>query len=140
MLIPHGVLETALCVDDLTAAERFYSTILGLRKHSEQPGRHVFYYCGPGMLLLFLSGATATDSPGPVIGGGTIPPHGTTGHGHVAFRVDDSEIEPWRARLKAANVALESEIIWPDGGHSLYFRDPSGNSLEFATPRLWGFA
>jgi catechol 2,3-dioxygenase-like lactoylglutathione lyase family enzyme len=24
------------------------------------------------------------------------------------------------------------------GGRSIYFRDPSGNSLEFAEPRIWG--
>jgi catechol 2,3-dioxygenase-like lactoylglutathione lyase family enzyme len=26
----------------------------------------------------------------------------------------------------------------PRGGRSFYFRDPAGNSLELATPRIWG--
>lgn len=137
-LTPHGVLETALYVDDLEAAETFYSKLLGLPKHSAQAGRHVFFYCGSGMLLLFQVGATVHAVPGPVSGGGIIPAHGATGRGHVAFRIHESEMEGWRSRLRAADVPLESEIHWPQGGHSLYFRDPSGNSLELATPQLWG--
>lgn len=88
------------------------------------------------MLLLFQRDATRTAVP---MGDGIIPAHGTTGAGHMAFRIHADEIEAWRARLAAANVPLESEIEWPQGGHSLYFRDPAGNSLELATPQLWGF-
>ena len=137
-LTPHGVLETALYVDDLAIAEQFYTSLLGLEKHSLDPQRHLFYYCGSGMLLLFLVGAT--NHRGLVIGGGEIPAHGAVGPGHVAFRIWASEIEPWKARLAAAGVPLETEIVWPQGGHSLYFRDPSGNSLELATSQLWGLA
>jgi predicted enzyme related to lactoylglutathione lyase len=35
-------------------------------------------------------------------------------------------------------VAIEKIVDWPGGGRSLYFRDPAGNSLELATPRIWG--
>jgi hypothetical protein len=35
-------------------------------------------------------------------------------------------------------VAIEHEATWPRGGRSFYFRDPAGNSLELATPRIWG--
>ena len=136
-LKPHGVLETALYVGDLLVAEEFYSSVLGLEKHSIDPERHLFFYCGTGMLLLFKIGAT--NHGGLAIGGGEIPAHGTVGAGHMAFRIWASELELWRARLAAKNVPLETEIIWPQGGHSLYFRDPSGNSLELATPQLWGF-
>lgn len=138
-LIPHGVLETALYVDDLDVAEQFYSTVLGLRKHSSHPGRHVFFYCGRGMLLLFDPRCTIIAIAGPVSDGGMIPAHGAMGAGHVALRIRQSELDPWRSRLAAAGIALESEIIWPGRGHSLYFRDPAGNSLELATPQLWGF-
>lgn len=131
----HGVLETALCVDDLKAAEQFYTSVLGLEKHSSQPDRHVFFRCGQGMLLVFH--AAATSQPGHVAGQ-LIPPHGTTGAGHVAFKIFAVEIDQWRSRLVAANVVIESEISWPEGGYSLYFRDPAGNSLELATPKLWG--
>ncbi len=44
---------------------------------------------------------------------------------------------PWRARLKACGIAIESEMHWPAGGRSLYFRDPDGNLVELVTPGIW---
>ena len=134
-MTPHGILETALYVDDLDAAERFYTDVLGLSLIERQANRHVFFRCGHGVLLLF--NAITTAMPG-TIAGQTIPPHGAHGSGHMAFAVRDEEIAAWRRRLQEASVAIESEIAWPQGGHSLYFRDPSGNSVELATPRIWG--
>jgi hypothetical protein len=43
----------------------------------------------------------------------------------------------WRERLTVAGVAIESEFEWPRGGRSIYVRDPAGNSIEFAEPRIW---
>ena len=40
------------------------------------------------------------------------------------------------ARLK--NLDVEMEVEWPEGGRSLYVRDPAGNSVELAPPTLWG--
>jgi len=34
-------------------------------------------------------------------------------------------------------VAVEADFEWPGGGRSIYFRDPAGNCLEFAEPRIW---
>ena len=41
--------------------------------------------------------------------------------------------------LKRATKAriIEKTIAWPQGGHSVYFRDPAGNSLEVASPLIW---
>jgi catechol 2,3-dioxygenase-like lactoylglutathione lyase family enzyme len=130
-----GILETCLCAPDLDAVRRFYSDVLGLEVYSQQPGRHVFFRCGQAMFLVFNSDSTRIDRV--VVGGVALPNHGTTGAGHVAFRVSDSELESWRDRLAAAGVAVEAQVDWPNGGRSLYFRDPGGNSLELATPRLW---
>ncbi len=126
---PLEILETCLCVDDLTAAEKFYSEVLGLTVHSRQTGRHVFFRCGRGMLLLF----NPEQSRLP----GDIPAHGTHGAGHVAFSADEAELPAWRMHLEGHGVAIERLHSWPGGGHSLYFRDPAGNSLELATPRIW---
>jgi catechol-2,3-dioxygenase len=57
----------------------------------------------------------------------------------VAFRLPDRDIERWRAHL-ATRVPLEAEVHWPQGGYSLYLRDPAGNSVEFATAAVWGLA
>jgi catechol 2,3-dioxygenase-like lactoylglutathione lyase family enzyme len=66
-----------------------------------------------------------------------VPTHGATGEGHIAFVIEESEIDPWRERLTKAGVAIESEVEWPTGGRSLYFRDPARNVVELAPPTLW---
>ena len=39
----------------------------------------------------------------------------------------------------AADVAIEADFRWPgSNARSIYVRDPAGNSIEFAEPRLWG--
>ena len=48
----------------------------------------------------------------------------------MAFRVREDELPAWRERLEREQVAIESEIAWPRGGRSIYFRDPAGNSIE----------
>ena len=49
----NRILETCLYVDDLKAAETFYSEVLGLKPFSRLENRHVFFRCGQNMLLLF---------------------------------------------------------------------------------------
>ncbi len=124
------VLETILYVDDLDAAERFYGEVLGLELDSTKDGLFVFFRCGDGMLLLFEPEAAST--------GRNVPAHGARGPGHACFAVAEDALPAWQARLAAAGVAIEQEMSWPRGGRSFYFRDPAGNSLELATPRIWG--
>jgi catechol 2,3-dioxygenase-like lactoylglutathione lyase family enzyme len=69
-----------------------------------------------------------------------VPPHGATGEGHVCFRASRDEIDAWKQRLEAAGVAIEADFVWPSGGRSIYFRDPAGNCLEFAEPKIWGLS
>ena len=131
------VLEACLYATNLDAAERFYVDVLGLERYSVMPGRHVFFRCGPGMFLVFNPARTSGEPS--LVGGALVPAHGATGPGHVAFAVADADIPAWRARLDAAGVAIESEVTWPRGGRSLYLRDPAGNCVELASPKLWGF-
>jgi catechol 2,3-dioxygenase-like lactoylglutathione lyase family enzyme len=67
-----------------------------------------------------------------------MPPHGTRGPGHLCFSASAEEIDGWKAYLTNKGVAIEADFEWPQGGRSIYFRDPSGNSIEFAEPRIWG--
>jgi len=131
----RGVLETCLYSTDLEAAERFYAEILGLEVHIREEGRHVFFRCGEGMLLVFDPDNTSTQES--EVNGSPIPLHGATGAGHVAFRATEEELPRWRAHLEARGVEIESQVEWPNGGRSIYFRDPAGNSVEIATPELW---
>ena len=126
-----GLHEAALYVDDLKAAERFWRR-LGLQLVGKEPGRHVFFRAGRDMLLLFDAAATADP--------GDVPAHGAEGPGHVALDVPDAEaLDAWKEHLAVAGVEVEHEHAWPSGGRSLYFRDPSGNSVELITRGSWGF-
>jgi len=119
-----------LYADDLDAAAHFYGEILGLKKVSREDGRHVFFRCGMQMVLVFNSAVTSES-------GGLLPPHGADGPGHVAFAVDDAQLEAWHERLEARGVPVEKEMTWGEAGRSLYVRDPAGNSVELATPSIW---
>ncbi|RJT34129.1 glyoxalase/bleomycin resistance/extradiol dioxygenase family protein [Mesorhizobium waimense] len=133
---PSAILESALYVTDLAAAEAFYRDMLGLEVLGKVEGRHVFFRCGDGVLLLF--NAEATTVPPAPDARLKVPPHGTVGDGHLCFAASAGEIAGWRAHLQAKKIAIESEFEWPQGGRSIYIRDPSGNSIEFAEPRIWG--
>lgn len=126
----EAIVETAIYVDDLAAAERFYGGVLGLEVVAREAGRHVFLRVGNGMLLVFHPAATRL--------GGDLPAHGATGPGHFALGIRAEAFEEWRTRLVAEGVAVEKELTWPRGGRSLYFRDPAGNSVELVTPGIWG--
>lgn len=129
-----GILEAALYVNDLAEAEDFYGTLLGLTEVVRVENRHVFYRVGQTILLLFNPQATRIPTSNPRL---PVPPHGTTGHGHVCFAASREEISQWCQRLAAASIEIEADFNWPNGARSLYFRDPAGNSIEIAEPRLW---
>ncbi|MDR7143615.1 VOC family protein [Rhizobium sp. BE258] len=131
----EGMLETALYAKDLDRAEAFYEGVLGLSKITRAANRHVFFRCGPGVLLIFNPDETVKP---PAPGALQVPPHGTKGPGHACFRVSAGNIDAMAARLTEAGIAIESEVHWPNGGRSIYFRDPEGNSLECAEARIWG--
>jgi catechol 2,3-dioxygenase-like lactoylglutathione lyase family enzyme len=140
-MTPSAILESALYVTDLDAAEAFYADILGLERIAGAEGRHVFFRCGAGVLLLF--NAEATKEPPSPDAKLPVPPHGMSGQGHLCFAASAEEIERWKAHLTVKGVAIEADFHWParqgeeKGGRSIYFRDPSGNSLEFTEPRIW---
>lgn len=130
-LQPVRVIETCLYADDLDAAERFYTDVLGLATYAKVPGRHVFFRSGDGMFLVFNASETAKA------GLQGIPAHGASGPGHAAFATPESDLAEWQKRLRDGGVEIESDYTWPNGGRSLYFRDPAGNSIELTTPRTW---
>lgn len=138
---PTSILETVLYAGDLAAAETFYRDVLGLEFYSRVEGRQVFLRCGRQMLLIFNPAATEKHpAPGAKV---PVPPHGAHGPGHVCFAAGADEIAAWRSYLEANGIVIEADFEWPNSmpekrGRSLYFRDPAGNSIEFAEPRIWG--
>jgi catechol 2,3-dioxygenase-like lactoylglutathione lyase family enzyme len=130
----EGVLEAALYASDLNAAEHFYGTVLGLERIARHDDRHIFFRCGQTVVLIFNADETMkAASPGAL----PVPPHGATGAGHLCFRVSGDRLDDMVAKLTAAGVAIEADFRWPTGARSIYFRDPAGNSLECAEPKLW---
>jgi len=122
---PRRVYETVVYASDLESATDFYRGVLGLREVDEG----AFRLDDGGMLLLF--DPARSSQPGR-----PVPSHGATGPGHVAFSVDD--LDGWRERLREAGVELEQEMEWARGGaHSIYVRDPAGNSVELVEGDVW---
>ncbi len=128
------ILETALYVRDVAEAIGFYRDVMGLEPVGKVSERNAFFRCGDGILLLFK--AEETLKP-PLPGHLPVPPHGTSGAGHVCFAASETEIDDWRTLLGRRGIAIEADFLWPNGARSIYFRDPSGNSLEIAEPKLW---
>lgn len=129
MRVNH-IFETILYASDLSAAERFYTEVLGLELYSRFDVA-LSFRCRGGVLLIFDPDKSSLPNRG-------VPSHGAHGPGHLAFAARDEEIDDWRAHLRQHGVAIEMEVNWEQGGTSLYFRDPAGNSIELAPPTLWG--
>lgn len=130
-----GVLEAAIYVDDLDAAAAFYGDVLGLPEVIRQEERHVFFRCGQTVVLAFRAEATRQPPPADAL---PVPPHGAVGPGHICFAATGDALTLWEARLIEAGYPIEADFHWPNGARSIYVRDPAGNSVEFAEPRLWG--
>jgi catechol-2,3-dioxygenase len=101
----------------------------GIQLHSEEPGRHLFFKTGSGMLLVF--------NPDETLKEGDVPSHGANGSVHAAFAVPQGTMDQWKAHLRDHDIEIEQDKTWPNGTRSLYFRDPAGNSLELITKDLW---
>ena len=129
-----GLLETSLYVSDLDVSGAFYRRVLGFEQFLRDERMSALGVPGQSVLLLFVRHGSAEPSRTPQ---GTIPPHDGQGTLHLAFSIPVGELDDWVAHLAGNDVPIESRIIWPRGGTSLYFRDPDGHSVEVATPGLW---
>ena len=129
-----GVLETGLYVADVGVSRAFYERVFGFMAMIADD-RICAFDAGPGsVLILFRRGGTREPVETP---GGVIPAHDGEGRQHFALAIAEDACEPWKRHLADVGVAVESEVTWPGGGRSLYFRDPDGLLVELATPGLW---
>jgi catechol 2,3-dioxygenase-like lactoylglutathione lyase family enzyme len=125
------VYETVLYADDVAAAASFYEDVLGLRPLRElNELSAVFRLDDGGVLLLF--DPAVSEVPGRL-----VPSHGARGPGHVAFSVEPRSLDALGERLRKHGVEVEHEHAWAPGGHSLYVRDPAGNSVELVEGEVW---
>jgi catechol 2,3-dioxygenase-like lactoylglutathione lyase family enzyme len=98
----QAVIETAIYVDDLRAAETFYGTVLGLRVISKEPGRHVLFQAGEASVLLAFRAEATLKGP--------LPPHGARGPGHFALGIEADALDAWRKLLQGHGVTVEREV------------------------------
>jgi catechol 2,3-dioxygenase-like lactoylglutathione lyase family enzyme len=130
----EGLVETALYVTDVRRSRDFYTRIFGFEAMGGNE-RIQPLNVGPGqVLLLFKRGGTPEPVP---VGDGFIPPHDGGGEQHFAFGVPAASYEDWKSFLKSLDIDIESEVSWPQGGKSLYFRDPDRLLVELITPGVW---
>lgn len=68
---------------------------------------------------------------------GTVPPHDSRGQQHFALGISAAEFDDWCGRLRTHGIEIESIVHWPEGGRSVYFRDPDQHCVELITPGAW---
>ena len=150
----NGINHLALVCKDMAETVAFYQDILGmpLVKTVALPdgGQHFFFDCGGGNLLAFF---WWEDAPAAAPGIASVedfprkPMSAVGSMNHVAFEMEESELEASIAALKAAGVHVSVPVVVnhddsPRGVseklhpgvfvRSVYFRDPNGIMLEFA--------
>ena len=130
----QGMLEFGLYVKDVPRAADFYHLLFGFRVLISKERMAALDVEGKQILLLFKHGASSEPMNMP---GGVLPPHGGEGTSHVAFTIQEGDVEPWERWLRERDVEVESKVEWEKGGRSLYFRDPDGHLLELVTPGVW---
>ena len=130
----NGIIETAIYVEDVARASKFYAEVLGLRQIAGDDRFRAYSVADKDVLLLFKRGATTQPVHTP---SGVIPPHDGAGQNHFAFAISAAELSIWEQQLADHHVMIEGRVQWPRGGTSIYFRDPDANLVEFATPGMW---
>lgn len=130
----NGLVETCLYVSDVAVSAAFYQRVFGFEPIISNE-RICSLIVGPGqVLILFKRGGTLEAIP---LGDGLIPPHDGSGEQHFAFGVPRESFEDWKSYLETLSIEIESTVSWPQGGVSLYFRDPDRLLVELVTPGLW---
>ena len=115
-------------IDDVPAAVRFYTTLLGFTL--EMDASPAFAAVSRGGVRLMLSGEGSSGKRPLADGRRQLP----GGWNRVLIQVADLEAE--EKRLRAAGVPFRtSEIVSGPGGAQLIIDDPSGNPIELFQPR-----
>ena len=125
----EGVHETVLYADDVSALAEFYAQVVGLTQIEPPDAHSAAFQFGDGNVLLVFDPSRTS------VAGRFVPAHGTSGDGHVAFKLRD--LDAAVRDLRSHGVEIEREITWPKGGRSAYFRDPANNSVEFVEGEIW---
>jgi catechol 2,3-dioxygenase-like lactoylglutathione lyase family enzyme len=149
-----GINHLALVCRDMAETVEFYTQALGmpLVKTVALPdgGQHFFFDCGGDTLLAFFWWADGPPAAPGIASVKDFPAEGRSAVGsmnHVAFDMDEDQLEASVGRLQAAGVHVSVPVVVnhddsPMGVaremhegvwvRSVYFRDPNGIMLEYA--------
>ncbi len=128
-------METSLYVSEIDRSRTFYQSLFGFPEISREGTRLLALRVAHSQVLLLFSIGQSTSPTDTA--GGRIPPHNGRGDLHVAFAIDASAVQSWRTYLSQLKILIESEVDCPDGGHSIYFRDPDNHLIELITEGCW---
>lgn len=160
MIRTRGINHIALVCRDMAETMKFYVQVLGmpLFKTVELPdgGQHFFFDCGGGNAVAFFWWKDAPPAAPGIASVKKFPLDAKTAVGsmnHLAFHMDEAELEAALERLEAAGVPHTHMVFNHDDSpsgyaremhegvfvRSVYFTDPNGIMLEFAaTTRDFG--
>ena len=148
-----GINHLALVCRDMAETVAFYTEKLGmpLVKTVALPdgGQHFFFDCGGDTLLAFFWWPDAPAAAPGIASVADFPAEPKSAVGsmnHVAFDMDNDQLEAAVQRLKAAGIPVLPVVVnhddSPQGAsremhdgvwvRSVYFRDPNGIMLEYA--------
>lgn len=148
-----GVNHLALVCRDMAETVRFYTEVLQmpLVKTVALPdgGQHFFFDCGGGACLAFFWWPDTPPAAPGVASVKAFPAEAKTAVGsmnHVAFTVDEADLEACLERLQAAGVPAFPMVVNHDDSEmgvarklhpgvfvrSVYFTDPNGIMMELA--------
>ena len=160
MIRTKGINHIALVCRDMKETVHFYTQVLDmpLFKTVELPGggQHFFFDCGGGNAVAFFWWADGPPAAPGIASVRSFPYDAKTAVGsmnHLAFDVEEAELEGVLDRLEAAGVEHTHAVINHDDSpmgmarevhpgvfvRSVYFTDPNGIMLEFAaTTKTFG--
>lgn len=148
-----GVNHLALVCRDMAQTVTFYSEVLQmpLVKTVALPdgGQHFFFDCGGGSCLAFFWWPETPPAAPGIASVKSFPADSKTAVGsmnHVAFTVDEADLEACLERLQAAGVPAFPMVVNHDDSEtgvarklhpgvfvrSVYFTDPNGIMMELA--------
>jgi catechol 2,3-dioxygenase-like lactoylglutathione lyase family enzyme len=113
-------------VDDVDAAIRFYTELLGFKLEMHPaPG---FAGLSKGNLSLLL------NRPGAGGAGQTLGTQAPMPGGWNRFQLEVEDLAALVGRLKTAGAKFRSDIVVGNGGKQILIDDPSGNCVELFEP------
>jgi extradiol dioxygenase family protein len=119
----------AIPVDDIAAARRFYSGVLGLEEGRSAPDWVDWNFYGHQLVTHLVAGGPERGASNPVDGHDVPVPHFG-----LLLTVDDFHALAGRLRDAGVGFVIEPYLRFaglPGEQWTMFLRDPAGNALEF---------